>query len=1280
VAPLGKHSSRREQAAALLIVLALVVLLTGLAVAYLSRTTSDRQVAHSSFHQSNVDQLAQSAMDSILGDLRQEIVNGSANLASPGDPPVYSPSPGPAAAAYMVPQRSGNINGAPNLIRRSVRADAIPTPGVPSRASAVNSMTDVSANGRYVTSTRWNSHYLIPKGNPLTDEPSPIPAFTGATPDWVFVTDNGATVITSPNSAVLGRYAYAIFDEGGLLDMNVAGYPTDPSTAPVPAQRVGRKGSLAYADLRHLCPTTDCGAQDYGIPNPNTGNPSIYQIDRLVGWRNYATTQPTNDFPDSNPASQAFARNFQTGTGPATAFYNYVFNNTNGFLGPNPTATPWNERTDQYFVQRQELIAFRKATQFSANALQYLSAFSREINSPSFSPSTPSGSTIDYAALASTPNAVNPNFLLRRVTSSFTRFDGTTAVVGEPLVKTRFPLSRLAWITYKGPSAAVYAANNNDPAITQLTAAGVPLLTIKAGTSANIKASFGLVWDSRTPQPLPNNASPIGQQWVYTSPTSANTGGNFDGQNGNPASDIKRLDVVASENREPDFFELLRATILDGSIGQNTGGGVTRSASDTTCVFPDVHMSNKALHILTIGACIIDQADPDSIPTRVMLYPPGVAIWWAANGLESLPYIAQIYPITGISPADQTKWATYLLFQLWNPHIGPSLAPSPPQVRIRLDGGIGIFTGGNGQTWTSGATDKQTMVATGQSMQLTQSAFPPTGTPTPAPLSTPGVASVPAVGSATPPCGFERLPGNDNTLRNYVGLRLLPANLPASHDFTLAQAGNGQNNPRLTLYLGADVNNVAQPFNATMEYLVPGTANTWVPYNRFIGINDPTSWINGDTVPVHAAPSLTATPDPRNNSPDQFSTNNPNRLTDAPLPHSLMKSDPRSTRFGIFQFRPPLAWNHNSNTARITDPLWPAGNATVPNGYGGAIVDPADDAHPVEHAPCRFSTTCIPCAPTPTPSPTPTPGPYFPATFAINGPPDSRDTVTTIYADNDGVVRPADAIYSDPSVLTTGSSTPYYVTATAASKDYHPIILNRPLRNVAELGYAFRDLPWKTLDFFTDKSADAGLLDVFTINDGPALLDGTGNFLSMGPVPPMVAGNISLNTGQAAVLQSILAGAVLDEISTTTISGAGTSATSAPVIAANIVTETSTPTPTPNPTPCALSNRSELVTRPGLLNYILPVPATGAAHDQRVKSRREAVVRAISSVSQTRVWNLLIDVIAQSGRYPPNVTQNPNPADLPRFIVEGEQRYWVHVAIDRFTGQVIDKQIEVVNE
>ena len=74
------------------------------------------------------------------------------------------------------------------------------------------------------------------------------------------------------------------------------------------------------------------------------------------------------------------------------------------------------------------------------------------------------------------------------------------------------------------------------------------------------------------------------------------------------------------------------------------------------------------------------------------------------------------------------------------------------------------------------------------------------------------------------------------------------------------------------------------------------------------------------------------------------------------------------------------------------------------------------------------------------------------------------------------------------------------------------------------------------------------------------------------------------------------------------------------------------------------------------------------------KTQREAVARALGEVDQTRTWNLLIDVIAQSGKYAPGET------NLRRFNVEGEQRYWVRVAIDRFTGQVIDKQIEVVNE
>ncbi len=297
----------------------------------------------------------------------------------------------------------------------------------------------------------------------------------------------------------------------------------------------------------------------------------------------------------------------------------------------------------------------------------------------------------------------------------------------------------------------------------------------------------------------------------------------------------------------------------------------------------------------------------------------------------------------------------------------------------------------------------------------------------------------------------------------------------------------------------------------------------------------------------------------------------------------------------------------------------------------------------MEHVPNRFSSAA-----------------YYPATFAINGPRDARDTVTTTYADNDSLLRSADAKYLNHSVNPTGSSTPYDTTSTI----YRPIMLNRPFRNVGELGYAFRDLPWKTLDFFTDKSADAGLLDIFCIHDGPqstTAYDGNGDLGNV--VPTMVAGKVNPNSTQAADLQTIFAGAIIDDVNSTTINRTGSGAIDAPTLASQVVSAMST-------TP--MQNKSELISRPGLPETILP---TALSDNQAVKAQREVVARAASSVSQSRVWNLVIDVVAQSGHYKPNATSLTN-----HFVVEGEQHYWVHVAIDRFTGQVLDKQIEAVTE
>ena len=42
------------------------------------------------------------------------------------------------------------------------------------------------------------------------------------------------------------------------------------------------------------------------------------------------------------------------------------------------------------------------------------------------------------------------------------------------------------------------------------------------------------------------------------------------------------------------------------------------------------------------------------------------------------------------------------------------------------------------------------------------------------------------------------------------------------------------------------------------------------------------------------------------------------------------------------------------------------------------------------------------------------------------------------------------------------------------------------------------------------------------------------------------------------------------------------------------------------------------------------------------KTQREPIARAIGETAQTRTWNLMIDVIAQTGRYPQNATSLPN--------------------------------------
>jgi len=208
------------------------------------------------------------------------------------------------------------------------------------------------------------------------------------------------------------------------------------------------------------------------------------------------------------------------------------------------------------------------------------------------------------------------------------------------------------------------------------------------------------------------------------------------------------------------------------------------------------------------------------------------------------------------------------------------------------------------------------------------------------------------------------------------------------------------------------------------------------------------------------------------------------------------------------------------------------------------------------------------------------------------------------------------------------------------SQGRRPTILNRPFRSVGELGYVFRDIPFKTLDFWSDKSADAALLELFSATDEP----------------PVVAGQVNPANASALVLQAIIAGTMKNEASTLTFN-----TTDAQKMAAQLASQISA-------TP--LQTRADLVPA---LSKAIDAQLT-AIPDLANKAYGEASLRALAPVLNPRTWNLMIDVIAQSGMFPSNA------ANLDHFVVQGERRYWLHIAIDRFTGKVVDQQLEPVYE
>jgi hypothetical protein len=728
------YSASRRGSALLLVVISLLLLVT-LVVAFLSRATLERQLSGASANLGKTDLAAQGAVSMVISDLQQEIVAGSNGS---GTPAVASGYYYPTSPLTMVPQVVGftqgvgvedllkiSKNGVGNAFYSGSNYNTTSFPA-PNRAANV-STTTASLNGRAISTARWNAPLLMAKATPTSaTDFTPVAAFTANPPDWIYVAQDGsnpqawnATYASTGTNPVLQRYAYAIYDEGSTLDMNVAGSPAytpgTPTTSPGYGTVQPYKNALAYADLTQILSASTV--------TPAI-SPALQQqiINAIVGWRNYATmsyvdpatgiqqpSQVSNSFPLYSIANTPISTTPPT-TPPSTLtpFDLGMLSNSTGFLSVSATNLGKQGQanlSDNVFVSRQQLIEFLtqglgQNTTFNTtgtsllaslqDALPYLGTFSRDVSQPSYAPAQSRPTTLSLAAGGNDKSGgdttINPSF------------------VDVPAVK-KFALNRLAWLTYLGPIADDSGHLNNNPASTLYVGGNaaafttlINLLETNYGFSAaflaeggptNIYTSFGLSWitDSRV------NIGDSEYKWVY---------------NHESATFLTSLPAVHNPirtlgsggaytvptTRSPDFFELIKAGTSVGSLGKAYNYNAT-----PTAVLPADYQEQRDnsvdLQILQIGANIVDQFDADDYSTRI-IFTDGLlfgGVFQEIRGVEDLPYIYRLregkITVTDSSPSEGAC-----------PTVMPAMVGTPGQVAVLQEEEIW-----NPHVWSSADTD-----------------------------------------------------------------------------------------------------------------------------------------------------------------------------------------------------------------------------------------------------------------------------------------------------------------------------------------------------------------------------------------------------------------------------------------------------------------------------------------------------------------------------------------------------------------------------------------------
>jgi Tfp pilus assembly protein PilX len=1201
--------------AALILTLACIVILTALVLLFLTHSLLETQVSVASADQTAASLFARGAVDSVIGELKQEIAAGSATPFVPAGSDLRDPNTVflPTTNQTMVPYRMDS--GAPaNVLKRSSYNEPFyagtfyNTTTWPAPQWAVNvSSTNPGTGSRYVSMQRWNEPLLMPTASSTNTDLTPASGFIP--PDWVYVSRTAGPATTwstalIPNTVsstlntncVVGRYAYVVYDEGGLLDANAAGYPsTALDGTPITSVMMRHKISEACADLTQI-----------GLTNSD--------INALVAWR--------------NPANGA----------TATQYTNYVYSmSTNAFLTPAINGST----TERLFTSRQQLIDFLTQN-VAANkpsdvermqgALPYLTTFSRELNAPSWYPQTnmAAGAYKYFTIATNAPaSATNAFALIERANSIYTNSSGLVCNNNQPVAFSRFPLSRLSWIGSSGPT--------------------------NGATAPQVQQSFGLIWDSS------NSGTNCAWQYVGSAlPLASDT---------TVQGSVETLAQVRAEAtpREPNFFEILKAAILSGSVNLTPLeiGGTSPSFSRI-----DSRYSQADQQIMQIGLYAIDQASPTLLPTRVEFGNNISGDWNSAlYGSKNIPYIYK-FVFTPYRPTtEQITGTNYTMFHawsepvLWSPYQNAPTNTSPLQIRIRADGtNSGLLPGEIGATTVESldptavpatqisaqclpevdcgpaGSDTGMQGANGSSFEVdsTSAAAIVNDTLNPVLLAslvnTPGIGYVindkragpPGWGTGPTPPPWTPSAANTTNADVYTENGITYAG------FWLGR-GYAPNPP-----VSAQTNYQGQPATYGQAYFYSGEGSGQGRGNHSYvleanyGSAGTTNFLEIQRMD-HQYSSGAGVEE------NDYFTSQQRRLD------FYTFNDPRTGRFGFDQMQPS---SYSATGA----------NSPVSANDSLAVTLTTYESNTNNYFAGGFLRNILQTTPSITflyTGSTPGGGTSDNFRFADNTGNGSSSGLPA-YQDADGAQRQGDGWWfaSTANAMPMREDTP----------QDRPVFLGRPFYSVGELGYVSRDMPWRSLNFSSTNSPDAGLLDYFCINDGYA---GSTN-------SPVVAGVLDLNTRNPQVLQAMLSGADRAQLypGTTNSSPVGYDMTA--IDATNIAT-----TITGITASLPLLSKSELATRiapndPTVISR--PATKTQALFDTNIKERREAVVRALASAGQVRTWNVMIDVVAQTGHLPPGATGFNN------FVVTAEQRYWAHVAIDRYTGQVVSMQLEPVSE